>query len=309
MKSILCYSDSPERALELLESARALTGDAASSVAINDEDLATALCARGSRVYRVRDEKLIFADHAGIARVVGQAARAAGASIVMLASDRRGKPLAGMLAQAMGAGCLTDVRTMRGADGAIVCERMSLGGATIAEQEIPGPAKVIALVPRAYAAAAEAPGGEIIDLETQPGPSKVTLVETRAKEKDGADIEGADTLVAVGMGLKNREDLSLVQSLAHALGAATGCSKPLATDRKWMPEDRIIGLSGKKCAPNLAFLVGVSAQVQFAAGIRDAGTIVSINTDENAPSAKMADYFIIGDLYRIVPELVAKLKA
>lgn len=81
------------------------------------------------------------------------------------------------------------------------------------------------------------------------------------------------------------------------------CSKPLATDRKWLPEDRIIGLSGKKCKPQLAIILGVSGQVQFTVGIRDAHTIVAINNDENANILQMADYAMIADLTDVIQDL------
>ncbi|MGB4303639.1 MAG: FAD-binding protein, partial [Syntrophomonadaceae bacterium] len=81
------------------------------------------------------------------------------------------------------------------------------------------------------------------------------------------------------------------------------CTKPVATDKKWLSEERIIGLSGKKCKPQLALLFGISGQVQFTVGIRDARVIASINTDENASMNQMADYILTADLKEVLAEM------
>ncbi len=101
--------------------------------------------------------------------------------------------------------------------------------------------------------------------------------------------------------------MELVQKITQALGGEIACSKPVATDRKWFPEDRIVGLSGKICKPQLALILGVSGQVQFTVGIRDANTIVAVNNDENAYMLQMADYTMVADLKKVLPELSKSL--
>ena len=113
--------------------------------------------------------------------------------------------------------------------------------------------------------------------------------------------------MAVGQGLEDEGQLAGVHDLAAKLGGEVACSKPLATDKKWLSEERIIGLSGKKCKPQLALLFGISGQVQFTVGIRDAKVIVAVNTDENAAINYMADYIMQADLHQIIQELNQKL--
>ena len=122
------------------------------------------------------------------------------------------------------------------------------------------------------------------------------------------DIEGAEVPVCVGKGLNRQDDLEMVEELAEALGGLVACTKPLATDEKWLPEERVIGLSGKSGKPVLDICLGISGQVQFTVGIRDAKTIVAVNQDPNAFIWQMADYGIVGDLYEVVPRLTAALK-
>ena len=99
----------------------------------------------------------------------------------------------------------------------------------------------------------------------------------------------------------------MVEELANKLGGQVACSKPVATDKKWLSEERVIGLSGKQCKPDLAILLGISGQVQFTVGIRDAKTIVAVNSDENAVINQMADYVLTADLHEVVPELISLL--
>ncbi|HAA08504.1 MAG TPA: electron transfer flavoprotein subunit alpha/FixB family protein, partial [Syntrophomonas sp.] len=129
------------------------------------------------------------------------------------------------------------------------------------------------------------------------------LVEVRSKAGDSVDIEAAEILVVVGQGMESQDDLPLAQELAQKLGGEVACTKPVATDKKWLSEERIIGLSGKKCKPQLALLFGISGQVQFTVGIRDARVIASINTDENASMNQMADYILTADLKEVLAEM------
>jgi electron transfer flavoprotein alpha subunit len=156
-----------------------------------------------------------------------------------------------------------------------------------------------------------APGevkGEVVHALLDLKPSRVRKLKRTPKDLGAVDIEGAEVLVCVGKGLAKQEDVKIAEDLASALSGFVACTKPLATDLKWLPESRIIGLSGKKGKPKLAVCAGISGQVQFAVGIRDAKTLVAVNTDPNAYIFQMADYGLIGDLYQILPPMTAALK-
>jgi len=149
---------------------------------------------------------------------------------------------------------------------------------------------------------------EIIKISYKPGESKVQILEIKKKAPQELKIEEADVIVAVGRGLKKKEDIKIIESLADALGGAVGCSRSLAADLKWLPEEHWVGLSGHKVKPRLYVAIGISGQVQHIAGIRDAKTIIAINSDSNAPIFKACDYGFVGDLYEIVPKLTDILK-
>ncbi len=307
MAGVLIFSENRGLALELLTAANSLNATAVSACVINNDEQAQALASAGVKVYIVKNNDLVMADVGAVAGAVKQVADKAGADIVLLASNRRGKELAGRLAQAMNAGCLTDVTALSIEGNKILCQRNALGGATVATQHIDADRKVIAIRPRTFEAAAGVGAGSVEEVAVEVKKAGVTVLEFKSRAGDSVDIEAAEVLVAVGQGLNSQDDLPAVEDLAKKLGGEVACSKPVATDKKWLSEERIIGLSGKKCKPQLAVLLGISGQVQFTVGIRDAKTIVAVNSDENASINQMADYIITADLHDVVAEMNQKL--
>jgi electron transfer flavoprotein alpha subunit len=121
------------------------------------------------------------------------------------------------------------------------------------------------------------------------------------------ELAAAERVVCAGMGLKQKEDLGIMEKLAQALGAALGCSRPVAEERRWLPMGRFVGISGQKFSGQLYLGAGVSGQVQHLAGIQNAKIITAINQDEKAPIFELADYGIVGDMYEIIPLLLKAL--
>lgn len=302
--AVLIYSATPGLALELITAARRID-EAIIAVSINDDSMAAALREAGARTIKINHPQLLIGDTRALAAALKQVADREQTETVFLSSDRRGKELAGRLAQAMGAGCLTDVAAVNLDAGKIECQRNALGGATIATQYVEG-AQVIALRPRSYEAAG-AGNGSLEEMQAEIKESGLKVVDYKPKAGDRVNIEAAQILVAVGQGLSDEEKLADVQTLAAKLGGEVACSKPVATDKKWLSEERVIGLSGKKCKPQLALLFGISGQVQFTVGIRDARVIAAVNTDENAAINYMADYIMQADLHDVINELNQKL--
>jgi len=304
MAGVIIYSEKDNLALELISAAKMIDPQVY-AVAVNNEAQAEALAAAGATVYSINNAALVLADVAAVAQAVKSAADQAGADTVLLSSNRRGKELAGRLAQIRSAGCLTDVAAIKVEGGHIICQRNALGGATVASQYIADDRKVIAIRPKTFEPAGGG-SGSVIPLEVAVQPT-VKLVEVISRTGDVVDIEAAEVLVAVGQGLNSKDDLPMIETLAKALGGEVACSKPVATDKKWLSEERIIGLSGKKCKPELAILLGISGQVQFTVGIRDAKVIVSVNSDENASINQMSDYILTADLHAVVAEMNKEL--
>ena len=114
-------------------------------------------------------------------------------------------------------------------------------------------------------------------------------------------------LVVAGRGIKKKEDLSLVYDLADALGGDFACTRPLI-ENGWMDPRRQIGLSGRTVRPKLIITCGVSGAIQFVAGMEHAEEILAINSDVKAPIFKVANFAVVGDLYEIIPQLIANIQ-
>jgi len=121
------------------------------------------------------------------------------------------------------------------------------------------------------------------------------------------DLGSADLIVSVGRGIKEKENLAIVEALATALGAELAASRPIC-DNGWLPMERQVGSSGQTVAPKAYFAVGISGAIQHLVGMKGSKIVVAINKDENAPIFETADYGVVGDLFEIVPALTEEIK-
>ena len=125
--------------------------------------------------------------------------------------------------------------------------------------------------------------------------------------KQAVDLGQAERIVAVGRGIKSQENIAVAEKLAKAMGAELAASRPIC-DNGWLPMERQIGSSGQTVAPKLYVALGISGAIQHLVGMKGARTIVAINKDADAPIFEVADYGIVGDLFEVVPALIAELE-
>ena len=125
--------------------------------------------------------------------------------------------------------------------------------------------------------------------------------------KQAVDLSQAERIVAVGRGIKSQENIAIAEKLAKAMGAELAASRPIC-DNGWLPMERQIGSSGQTVAPKLYLALGISGAIQHLVGMKGARTIVAINKDADAPIFEVADYGLVGDLFEIVPAMLAELE-
>ena len=147
----------------------------------------------------------------------------------------------------------------------------------------------------------------VVSLPLAQPQGRLEVLGSREKVRGATSLEDARFVVDVGQGVKQREDLALVESVASLLGGQLGCSRPVSSDRDWFPE--WLGLSGKKVKPDLCLCVGVSGAVQHLVGIRDSQRIAAVNNDEGAPIFNQADYGVVADLYEFLPAFSERIRA
>jgi electron transfer flavoprotein alpha subunit len=150
-------------------------------------------------------------------------------------------------------------------------------------------------------------GAEILDMPVEVGEIRMTPEAPFQEVKQAVDLSKADIIVAVGRGIKSKDNLALAEKLAAALGGDLAASRPIC-DAEWLPIDRQIGSSGQTVAPKLYVALGISGAIQHLVGMKNSGTIVAINKDPEAPIFDIADYGIVGDLFEAVPVLTEEIK-
>jgi electron transfer flavoprotein alpha subunit len=260
------------------------------------------------RVFISEDAALADLQDDVMAAALIEVVEQAEAVIILIGATRRGRSLAPRLAQGIGAGCINEAFEISVEQGRLVAGRYALGGNTVSKEAVSAHRQVVSIVPGTVERAE--PGemiGEVIALSLSLKPSRTVVVERSEKPPTSVDIMNSERLVCVGRGLANRDDLALVNELAKALGGEVACTRPLSYENDWLPEDCMIGISGKKVSPRLLLSLGVSGEVQHTVGIMGATTIVAVNNDPSAPIFKLADYGLVDDLYEVIPKLIERL--
>jgi electron transfer flavoprotein alpha subunit len=217
-----------------------------------------------------------------------------------------GKDLMPRVAGLLGVNQVSDVMS---AEGPHRFKRPIYAGNAILTIDVPSDAKVVATVRVASFEAAPTGGNaavESVALDV-PLPSHTRFNSRSAAKSGRPDLQTARRVVSGGRALGSSENFKIVYSLADRLGAAVGASRA-AVDAGYVPNDMQVGQTGKIIAPELYVAVGISGAIQHVTGIKDARTIVAINKDPEAPIFEIADYGIVGDLFEIVPAMVAELQ-
>jgi electron transfer flavoprotein alpha subunit len=239
--------------------------------------------------------------------VIAQAARAAGATVVVMAATFQGKDVMPRVAALLGAGMASDISGF--ADGAgFTMKRAIQAGNVIATVELTTAIKVVTTRPTEFQAApALAAPGAVSAFAPQLGELKTRYVSFQAVTSTRPDLGDARVVVSGGRGLKEAENYKkFIEPLADKLNAAVGASRAIV-DAGWVPNDLQVGQTGKVVAPELYIAVGISGAIQHVAGMKGSKTIVAINKDAEAPIFQVADYGLVGDLFKAVPELIGKI--
>ncbi len=257
--------------------------------------------------------KVLVADNAAnsqplaavLAPQIAKVAQDGGYSHVFGPNTTYGKDLMPRVAALMGVAMVTDIMAVHGAHE--FDRPIYAGNAIVTVQADSGQAVVASVRCASYQAAGQggsaAVEGISVDAEL---PTHTRYVGLKKEGGDRPDLQSAPRVVSGGRGVGSSENFKVIFDLADKLGAGVGASRA-AVDSGYVPNDMQVGQTGKIIAPELYIAVGISGAIQHLAGIKDAGCIVAINSDEDAPIFEVADIGLVGDLFQVLPELQGKL--
>jgi electron transfer flavoprotein alpha subunit len=239
---------------------------------------------------------------------IAAAAEKTGARVIILSNNNTGKALAPRLSVRLKAGLAAGVTALPESADPLVVSRKVFSGKAFSKVKINSERAVLTLAQNAY---------ELIETGGSAGVEVFDAgladfdVKTRIREVDKQTgkilLTDAEIVVSGGRGMKSGEHWQPLEELADLLGAALACSRPVS-DEGWRPHEEHTGQTGKIIAPNLYLAFGISGAIQHLAGVSSSKYIVAVNTDKDAPIFEAADYGIVGDAAKVLPELISEIK-
>lgn len=243
-----------------------------------------------------------------ITRLLVKLAEENDVNTIICTHDHGGKMVAPRVAARMDAAAVSGATSLPETDGEWKVRKDVFSGKAIAEYELKSEKKVISVMPNSVGLKEVGGEAEVEPTDFDGGSSTVTVKSFEPTNTDGSiPLPEASLVVSGGRGLKGPENWGMIEELAKELGAATACSRPVA-DSGWRPHHEHVGQTGVAIRPNLYIAVGISGAIQHLAGVNSSKVIVVINTADDAPFFKSADYGIVGDAFEVVPKLIEAVK-
>jgi electron transfer flavoprotein alpha subunit len=261
-----------------------------------------------SRVISVKDERLNVLINRAYSSIIAQVAEKNAADVIVFANNFTGKAIAPRVAVKLKAGAVTGVTAVPSSMDPFIVKKKVFTNKAFADVVINSPKKVLTLFQNSVGI--KETGGDVqvenFSPQLNDDDFKTRVVDVN-KVTGKVLLTDAEVVVSGGRGMKSPDNWQPLEELAETLGAATACSRPVS-DEGWRPHEEHVGQTGKIIAPNLYFALGISGAIQHLGGVSSSKCIVAVNTDKDAPIFEAADYGIIGDVQKVLPEIVQGIK-
>lgn len=307
ISNVWVFSDSADRYADLLAGARQL-GERVNAVIWDERDVTQVKAADAVYLLCGKTDNQRVENYAEtLASLVG---KEDGKTLILLAATRRGKGLAAKLSVLLQSALVNDATSLELSDGDLYAEHRMYGGLAFGREKLSASVAVITLSGGIYEPLTEQSASlpSLTQVDYIPPANEILCRERRTKTASSVNLGKARRVIGIGRGLLAKEDLQMVWDLASALDAEVGCSRPIAEGEHWMDRERYVGVSGVLLKSDIYLALGISGQIQHMVGGNGAKTIIAVNKDKNAPIFQYADYGLVGDIYKVVPELTELLK-
>lgn len=243
---------------------------------------------------------------AGMADAIGENSP----DLILFGQAYTDRDVAGRLAARLGVGVLSNASDVRLEDDSVLTEHEIFGGTQVATATMSGAPHIVLIRPKSFPA--EPVGGaapEVTPLGLpEGGRSEAKVTASHAEEREGPQLGDAAIVVSGGRGLGSPEAYEMVEKLAKKLQAATGATRAIV-DAGWVPYAKQVGQTGKTVKPDIYIAAGISGAMQHLVGMKDSATIIAINKDPDAPIFSVADLGIVGDVHKVLPQLIEALES
>ncbi len=275
---------------------------------VADDELAQLGTYGAAKVLSVSDDRFNSLDNKALSKAIAHAAQAEAAKAVVFSHNNLGKAIAPRVSVKLNAGLISGVTTLPVSVAPFAFKKKAFTGKAFAQVQVNTDVVVLTFSQNSYelVEGGSTPAIESFNPQVEDADFATTVQETN-KVTGKVLLTDAEVVISGGRGMKSGDNWGGLEEMADLLGAGLACSRPVS-DEGWRSHDEHVGQTGKIIAPNLYFALGISGAIQHLGGVSSSKVIVAVNKDAEAPIFEAADYGIVGDVFKVIPQFVEAIK-
>lgn len=317
--SVLVYNENwdgkfKKLSFELVSYASAIANEIGTTVTslsignVSDDELNKLANYGASKILSINDNRFDSFDNKALSDAIASAAKAEGSRTIIFAHNNLGKALSPRVAVKLDAGLVSGVTALPSSMDPFIIRKKVFTGKAFTNVQVNSDVKVLTFSQNSFELVESGGSAEIVAFDPQVGDDAFSTNVKETKKVTGKVLlTDAEVVVSGGRGMKGSENWGGLEEMADLLKAGLACSRPVS-DEGWRPHEEHVGQTGKIIAPNLYFAFGISGAIQHLGGVSSSKVIVAVNKDPEAPIFEAADYGIVGDVMKVIPQFVEGVK-